>query len=212
MVQIINADDFGESKEINEAIILAFKQGTISSTSIIHGNEKDHAIKLVKKHNMPCGIHLRKDGLVYWIFLKSLFSKKFLRQLEEKFEKQIIDLKKDIELQHIDSHKHIHMFPPIFSIVLKLAKKHNLRLRLCKNIEISLLNRFGLSLFYPHNKKKAIKEKVLFIESYETHYKKLKELINNLEHGEIIVHPGTINEGRMKRKEELNILLKNKNE
>ncbi len=190
MVQIINADDFGASRRVSEATILAFKQGKISSTSIIHGEDKKYAISLAKKHKIPCGIHLKKEGSVYWIFLKSLFSKKFKRQLEIDFEKQILDLKKEIELQHIDSHRHIHMFPSIFSIVLKLAKKYSLRIRLCKKIEISFLNRFGLSLFYPHNKKKTIKENVAFIESYETDSKKLGKLIENLKNGEIIVHPG----------------------
>ncbi len=211
MALIINADDFGMTKEINEGIIEAYKQGAITSVSIINGPEKEHAIESVKKHGIPCGIHLCKKGPVYLLFIKSLFSKKFGRKLEIEFEQQILNIKKDVDAVHVDSHKHIHMFPPIFDIVVKLVKKHDLRLRLSKNIDIGLLNRLGLKLFYPRNKKKALKNYIKIIDSHETSHKKLNRFLNEVKEGEIIVHPGTRN-GKIKRLEELQILLKNERE
>jgi predicted glycoside hydrolase/deacetylase ChbG (UPF0249 family) len=212
MTIIINADDFGMSKEINEGILFAHKQGLITSASIMAGPEKNHAIELAKKHKLPCGVHLYGGEKAHLIFIKSLISRKFRNNLRDRFENQILDLKKEIEIKHLDSHKHIHMFPPIFDIVSALAKKHNLRLRLSKKIDISLFNRLGIILFYPRNKKKAKKENIEIINSYGTSHKKLNKLINNVKDGEIIVHPGIINEGGIKRKIELDILLKNKNE
>lgn len=206
---IINADDFGMTKEINQGILIAHKNDVINSVSIVYGSHRDEAIMLAKKHNIPCGIHLYAGEKAYLIFIKSLLSKNFRNRLKNGFEKQIIELKRELDINHIDSHKHIHMFPPIFDIVSSLAKKHELRLRLSKKVDISLLNRFGLWLFYPRNKKKAQQKNIRVIDSHETSYKRLNRLINNLKDGEIIVHPGII-DGKIKRKRELNILLKNK--
>jgi predicted glycoside hydrolase/deacetylase ChbG (UPF0249 family) len=214
MARIINADDFGMSKEINEGILMAFKSKAIDSVSIICGRETKEAISLAKEHKIPCGVHLHRKGPVYFIFLKSFFSGNFKKQLEREFEKQIIELKEKIKIEHINSHQHIHMFPPIFNIVAKLAKKHNLRLRLSKNIEISLFNRLGLKLFYPINRKTALRNGIIIMDSYETNHKNLKKLIQKTKYGEIIVHPG-IKNGKnfsgdkcITRKKELNILLK----
>jgi hypothetical protein len=102
------------------------------------------------------------------------------------------------------------MFPPIFNIVARLAKKHNLRIRLSRRIDISLFNRLGLALFYPMNKQKALKNKIMIIDSHETNHRKLKKLMQEIKHGEIIVHPGTRNERKVKRRKELEILLRNK--
>jgi predicted glycoside hydrolase/deacetylase ChbG (UPF0249 family) len=101
------------------------------------------------------------------------------------------------------------MFPPIFDIVTRLAKKYNLAIRLSKKVDISLINRFGLFMFYPKNKKKAIRAGVGIIESYETNHKRLNKLMRKVREGEIIVHPGIRDERRIERRKELNVLLKN---
>ncbi len=51
MKLIINADDFGMTKSINYGIIDAFKDGTISSTSMMMNMPGvDHAISLMKEN------------------------------------------------------------------------------------------------------------------------------------------------------------------
>ncbi len=187
----INADDFGASREVNEGVLKAFKEGIINSASIINidEEEKENAIKLAKAYKIPCGIHLYKKGAPYLLFLKALLSKKFLSNLEKDFENQILELKRDIEINHINTHHHIHMFPPIFNITTRLAKKYNLRLRLCKKIDISLINRLGLRLFYNGDRRKAIRENISFIDGYQTPSKRLNILMRKIKEGEIIIHP-----------------------
>jgi len=211
---IINADDFGMSKEINEGIALAARAGAINSASIIMKEEMEEAVIFAKKYKIKCGIHLYYPGKVYPIFLKSLLSAGFRRKLENSFEKQILELKNKMEIEHVDSHKHIHMFPPIFSIVLKLAKKYNLRIRLSKNIEISWLNRFGLRIFYSVDKKKTKAFGVKTVDSYESNYKRLEywfhKLKNAKQDAELIVHPG-IKDDKIRRTKELERLIHLKN-
>ena len=56
----MNADDFGISEEVNEAIIRAFKEGVLRSCSlIVTGSAFDHAVRLAKvNRGLAVGIHL----------------------------------------------------------------------------------------------------------------------------------------------------------
>src|SRR5713226_3383585 len=57
---IVNADDFGMSEEVNEAVIRAFKEGVLTSTSLmVTGEAFDHAVGLAKENpELAVGIHL----------------------------------------------------------------------------------------------------------------------------------------------------------
>ncbi|MFM7365334.1 MAG: ChbG/HpnK family deacetylase, partial [Cuspidothrix sp.] len=57
---IINADDFGCSQSVNTAIIKAYKEGILTSTSLmVSGDAAQEAIALAKNHpNLAVGLHL----------------------------------------------------------------------------------------------------------------------------------------------------------
>ena len=57
---IINADDFGISKEVNEGIVKGFQEGIITSTTVMANmSEFEQAMKLAKKHSeLSVGVHL----------------------------------------------------------------------------------------------------------------------------------------------------------
>jgi predicted glycoside hydrolase/deacetylase ChbG (UPF0249 family) len=56
---IINADDFGISSSANSAIAKLFKNGVISSATIMTtlGNSSRQAMCLAKKLDIPVGLH-----------------------------------------------------------------------------------------------------------------------------------------------------------
>lgn len=150
--KIFNADDFGMSRGINQAIAKAYHEGILNSTSImINLKFVDEALELKKE--MPVlnvGLHLNltnefplsnpaeipllvdengkfKHGFVN-LFLLSFFKAKELRRQAEiearaQLEKAI---RLGIKLSHIDSHRHIHHIPLIFNLVKKLAKEYNI--------------------------------------------------------------------------------------
>lgn len=150
--KIFNADDFGMSRGINQAIAKAYHEGILNSTSImINLKFVDEALEL--KKGMPdlnVGLHLNltnefplsnpaeipllvdengkfKHGFVN-LFLLSFFKAKELRRQAEiearaQLEKAI---RLGIKLSHIDSHRHIHHIPLIFNLVKKLAKEYNI--------------------------------------------------------------------------------------
>ncbi|MFC1720948.1 carbohydrate deacetylase [Patescibacteria group bacterium] len=91
---IINADDFGYSRSINEGILEAIKNGVVSSTSImVYGKAASEAVKLKNIDNISVGLHLHMEDVVL--------------SLQEEFDKQV---KMFIKLfgrapDHVDVHK-----------------------------------------------------------------------------------------------------------
>jgi len=133
---IVSADDFGLSAEINEGIIDSFKNGCVTSASMITTEDNFHdAIEKIRANPLlDIGIHLNifrgkaKNSLLS-LFLKRLFDKQRLRKkIYVEFENQIkkaIDQK--IIISHLDTEKHLHIFPFILEIVLDLAQKYNIK-------------------------------------------------------------------------------------
>ncbi|MBU2637755.1 MAG: ChbG/HpnK family deacetylase [Nanoarchaeota archaeon] len=148
---IINADDLGLSKLTNEGIIYCFTKGIVTSATVMaNGYAYEHAVRLAKRHRgLGIGVHLNLtqakpltnalygsngDFSQYNIY-KAMFGLLDARQVEKEFRAQIekvIDSK--IKPTHLDGHKHIHIFPKISGIVVKLAKEYGIRaIRLPQN-------------------------------------------------------------------------------
>jgi len=143
---IINADDFGMSESVNEAITEGFNNGIITSTSIMPNMPAfDDAVqKLSCVQGIGLAVHLNivegkalipnsslcdGDGNFNLSFgqimIKSL-SPKFLKDVENEFRAQIEKVLKSAKPDNLDSHVHVHAIPPIFNIVCKLAKEYNI--------------------------------------------------------------------------------------
>ncbi|MCE3075428.1 carbohydrate deacetylase [Chryseobacterium gwangjuense] len=144
---IINADDLGFTKGINEAIKKAHLEGFLSHASLMANMPyfeeaveevigKCPNLKVGVHVNLTCGKALYKDNLLAKnsefrnSFVSLLFtfkSQKVLTHIEKEIESQILAIRnKGIEISHIDGHEHIHVIPSINKIVRKLAKKYNI--------------------------------------------------------------------------------------
>ncbi|MBQ8870293.1 MAG: ChbG/HpnK family deacetylase [Alphaproteobacteria bacterium] len=150
---IFNADDFGISKGVNEAIVKAYNEGVLNSASLMVNQKYAHeAIKLYQNMpNLALGIHVNltneystskaenipllvdknrkfKNGFLM-LFLLSIFKPKtFKQQVRTEIEAQIKKaLDMGIKLSHIDSHRHIHMIPLIFDVVKEMMDKYGIR-------------------------------------------------------------------------------------
>lgn len=144
---IINADDFGYSKENNEAIKEGFNAGVITSTSIIpNADFFDDAITNVLPNisSIDIGVHLNiiegksitnqsllcdKDGNFNNSYLKLILkskNKEFQKQIETEFRAQIEKVKKHCKITHLDSHVHTHAIPEFFDITVKLAEEYDI--------------------------------------------------------------------------------------
>jgi predicted glycoside hydrolase/deacetylase ChbG (UPF0249 family) len=150
---IINADDFGISRSANTAILNCFKHGVLDSTTLMvnmpHANE---AIKLAHKHKIPVGLHfnlttgrpvsaqkdvptlINQEGTFYTRreFIKKYLLKQIkLSDIIVEFKAQILKFRdSSLNLEHIDSHQHIHMLPKIFDVLAEYCQVHVIPLRM----------------------------------------------------------------------------------
>ncbi len=144
---IINADDFGISKETNFAIKQGFEAGIITSTSLIVNLEAfEHAIFeiLPTISGIDIGFHFNiiegksltnqpllcdKNGFFnnsYGQLIIKSFKKEFLKQVEIEFRAQIEKSLQHCKISHIDSHVHTHAIPNIFKLVSRLATEYSI--------------------------------------------------------------------------------------
>jgi len=149
---IVNADDFGISEAVNEAVIRAFTEGVLTSCSLmVTGEAFEHAVSLAHAHpDLAVGLHLvtvmgravlppsaiptlvdaaghfvsspTRAGLQYYF---SPQARSELRQeLRAQFDKFAAT---GLRLSHIDGHLHMHVHPVIFRAALELGLRYGVR-------------------------------------------------------------------------------------
>ena len=145
---IINADDFGLCDGVNKAVAQAYTDGVLTSATIMANMPAaDEAVKIAKQlPGLGVGVHLNlfegkplskkacverllnADGQFAYspsrLSLLSIGRHKIRNAIRAELAAQIqwvID--NGLAPTHLDSHKHIHSFPAIFSIVCELAKR-----------------------------------------------------------------------------------------
>ncbi len=148
---IVNADDFGLSRGINRGIIKAYKEGILSSASLMVNMPGflDAAGLARECPGLDIGLHLNfyrgrpilpareiptlvgDDGLFLqdlFKITKMIYRKKISPQeLEAECLAQIQKAQMaGIKLTHIDSEKHLHLIGWAYDVVVKSAKKFNI--------------------------------------------------------------------------------------
>ncbi|RZL48474.1 MAG: ChbG/HpnK family deacetylase [Pedobacter sp.] len=153
---IVNADDLGLSKSVNEAILFCYKKGYINSSSIITNTPFfDETAQLVQNNNViiNLGVHinfaegkpitdfkyneyLNNAGEWNWEktrkysnALSPEIKNAFLLELYAQIDKA---LAANLNITHIDSHYHLHILPSFYNLFIIAAKKYNLKLRLAQ--------------------------------------------------------------------------------
>ncbi len=145
---IVNADDFGESQEVNNGIIEAHRNGIVTSASLMANMPAfDHAINCIRENpTLDVGVHLNvhrgvpltdcptitRDGM----FLKNPLAliyrgytgrTRVREEITHEFDAQMKKIiASGVHISHLDTEKHLHVFPFIFDIVLEIAKKYNI--------------------------------------------------------------------------------------
>lgn len=143
---IVNADDFGYSEGVNYGILAAFKEGIVTSTTLmVNMPGAKHAAQLAKAHpELGVGIHfVLTCGTPISQAVPSLVNNRgeFHSQREwlEFAEPTEIEREWTAQLNrffsfgltptHIDSHHHVHGHEKIVPIVARLAAQYDLPVR-----------------------------------------------------------------------------------
>jgi chitin disaccharide deacetylase len=145
---VVNADDLGLTVGVNNGIFAAHDRGILTSASLMAtAPATANAIRRVgSRPTLGVGVHLtlvdgapmlspdRVPTLVHgdgrfhrsWrpFIVACLKGRVSMQEVERELTAQIEWVQSEgIKLTHLDSHKHVHLFPPVFEIVVRLANR-----------------------------------------------------------------------------------------
>ena len=149
---IVNADDFGLSHSVNQAVIRAHRDGILTAASLMVNEAGfDEAAQLAKENSrLGVGLHLTllhghstlpPDKIPGLVNLRSEFSNSpvgvgmayfFRRGLREQLRAEIhAQFQKfhstGVPLDHVNGHLHLHLHPVIFNILMEDAETLGIR-------------------------------------------------------------------------------------
>jgi chitin disaccharide deacetylase len=144
---IVNADDFGLTTGVNRGILRAFQDGIVTSASLlVTGSAFEDAVALARLNlELEVGLHLAlveeravlgREALPTLVdetgrlprtsgeFFRRAFRKRInWDEVEREIAAQIgLFQKTGLRFSHLNSHQHLHMFPPVFQIVRRLTR------------------------------------------------------------------------------------------
>jgi predicted glycoside hydrolase/deacetylase ChbG (UPF0249 family) len=134
----INADDFGFTSDVNAGIVRAHREGVLTSTTLMaNGAAFEDAVRLAfETPALDIGCHLvlvqgrsLADGEPLPQTLRDLIVSLARGNLDiyREFRAQIEKiLAAGITLTHLDSHKHTHLLPGVFRVVVRLAHEFSI--------------------------------------------------------------------------------------
>jgi chitin disaccharide deacetylase len=146
---IINADDFGLTPGVNRAIVEAHEYGVVTSATLMANSLAfEEAVQLARsRSSLSTGCHVvlldgkplvdpgrvtslvdAKNGSAFrngvsGFAVRALSGRIDPDQVEAETTAQIRKLQShDMDVSHVDSHKHTHMFPPALEGILRAAR------------------------------------------------------------------------------------------
>lgn len=149
---IVNADDFGRSSSVNEAVIAAHQKGILTSASLmVNGEAAAEAVQLARQNpKLGVGLHLtlccgrstlRPEVLPALVNARSefrdspvaagvvyFFSPAARRELGREISAQMDKFAQTgLSLDHVNGHLHFHLHPAVFPVVQREARRHGVR-------------------------------------------------------------------------------------
>jgi predicted glycoside hydrolase/deacetylase ChbG (UPF0249 family) len=132
---IVNADDFGYTRDVNEGILEAHRRGILTSATLMaNGSDFHHAHLLAKDFpSLDIGIHLVLVGER----ALSRPSKCLPDSPYGLLWDRTLDIERELDLQmrralevgikptHLDTHKHAHLLPKVARAVAAVAKAYH---------------------------------------------------------------------------------------
>jgi hopanoid biosynthesis associated protein HpnK len=143
---IVNADDFGLSHSVNEAVIRAHREGILTTASLmVNESSCGEAVELAKQNpSLGVGLHLTLlmghsalspneiPGLVndrqeflndpVKVGFRYFFQRNLREQLRKEIHAQFARFRATgLPLDHVNGHLHLHLHPTVFSILIEDA-------------------------------------------------------------------------------------------
>lgn len=138
---IVNADDFGFTRDVNAGIVEARRRGILRATTLMaNGAAFDDAVRLARENpDLDVGCHLvlvggsslSRPAQRLPTSLSELVCRLAMDWRRPAIEAELAAqierlLAAGIEPTHLDAHKHTHLAPPVLDVVLKLARRYSI--------------------------------------------------------------------------------------
>lgn len=152
MKLIVNADDFGRSHEINQAVIQAHREGILTSASLMTGGAAfEEAVRLAWQNpTLSVGLHVavvdapavlplsqiprllddagRLPSNPVWAGLRYALDGSVREELSRELAAQFARFAATgLPLSHVDGHLHLHVHPTVFQLLLPLMIRYRAR-------------------------------------------------------------------------------------
>lgn len=133
---VVNADDFGYTRDVNAGIVEAHVQGILTATTLMaNGPAFDDAVRLARENRtLDIGCHLvlvqgaslARRGQMLPATIGELLRALTLRRIDAYAElkpqvERILDA--GLAPLHLDTHKHTHLWPPVLDAVARLSQE-----------------------------------------------------------------------------------------
>lgn len=146
MKVIVNADDFGLTQGGNKAIIESYKNGILTSTTLMATTEfTQEAIELAKENpGLGVGVHMvlttqkpmleghsniaDENGNFIWK-INTIDESIDTDEVYREWDAQIASIAQHLDITHLDSHHHAHLHPALDGVVQKLSEKYKVPFR-----------------------------------------------------------------------------------
>ena len=132
---IVNADDFGFTRDVNAGIVEAHTGGILTATTLMaNGAAFEDAVRLAREHpTLDVGCHLvlvggesLVDGREFPATVAHLLRAVVMGRVKpyDEMRAQVVKiLDSGVAPSHLDTHKHTHLFPPVLDAVVRLARE-----------------------------------------------------------------------------------------
>ena len=126
---IVNADDFGFTRDVNAGIVEAHRNGILTATTLMAtGNAFDDAVRLaLEAPSLDIGCHLVLVGapgfpltIPQLVRAVALGRIDIYTKLSEQV-RRIVDA--GLSPTHLDTHKHTHLLPPVLDAVARISEE-----------------------------------------------------------------------------------------
>jgi predicted glycoside hydrolase/deacetylase ChbG (UPF0249 family) len=126
---VVNADDFGFTRDVNAGILEAHRNGILTATTLMATGEAfEHAVRLARENpSLDIGCHLvlvQAPGLPQTIpQLVRAVALGRIRIHDELFKQVRRIMDAGISPTHLDTHKHTHLLPPVLEAVARISEE-----------------------------------------------------------------------------------------
>ena len=127
---VVNADDFGFTRDVNRGIVEAHRDGILTATTLMAtGAEFEDAVRLAKENpTLDIGCHLVLVGSPGFpeSVAQLALSLGRIRVYDELAAQVRRIVEAGLKPTHLDTHKHTHLLPPVLEAVARISQEFSI--------------------------------------------------------------------------------------